>query len=72
MQLEWEQRWNGARTKDDAALLAAWKALRERREAIVERAAAELPLSRALARRSRREADEYWRHASAATARLKP
>ena len=55
--LEWEQLWNGIRAKDDAELMSAWKALREHREATIECGAGELPQWRALARRSRREAD---------------
>ena len=66
-QLEWEQLWNGIRANEDAELMSAWKTLRECREAILERAPAELPLSRALARRSQREACEHWRRVIAAS-----
>ena len=72
VQLEWEHLWNGIRAKHDAELMSAWKALRERREAIVDLARGELPLSRMLARRSRREAVECWRRGSGATREPRP
>ncbi len=60
IQQEWELLFNNIWEKDDGDLRSAWKKLSERQLAIVERAPFELPLSGSLARRSQREADEYW------------
>lgn len=72
-QSDWVLLWNNVWSKDDSELLPAWKKLSEHQGAIVERAPVELPLSRSLARRSEREADEYWsefarKHASSSSA----
>ena len=73
VQTEWELLWNNIWSKDDNVLLPAWKKLSERQGAIIEHAPVELPLSRSLARRSQREAHEYWsefarQHASSSSA----
>lgn len=60
IQQEWELLFNNVWEKDDTELLSAWKKLSQQQLAIVERAPFELPLSPSLARRSQREADEYW------------
>ena len=60
IQQEWEHLFNNIWEKDNGELLSAWKKLSQQQLAIVERAPLELPLSRSLARRSQREADEYW------------
>ena len=64
IRLEWELLFNNIWEKDDTELLSAWKKLSQQQLAIVERAPLELPLSPSLARRSQREADEYWSEAA--------
>ena len=64
---EWEELWSGVYEKDDAELRSEWGQLSRRQRAVLERVPGELPVWDSLARRSEREADEYWtrRYASA-------
>lgn len=60
LSIEWERLWNGVWDGDDADLREEWERLSGKQAAILERAPVELPLSKSLALRSEREADQYW------------
>ena len=57
---DWLELWADVYKRKDAKLRDAWRNLSRRQQTILERAPGELPLSKGLARRSQREAEQYW------------
>lgn len=64
---EWEELWSSVYERDETELRTACGRLSRQQRAVLERVPGELPVWKGLARRSEREADEYWtsRYASA-------
>lgn len=64
---EWEELWLSVYDRDETELRTACGRLSRQQRAVLERVPGELPVWKGLARRSEREADEYWtsRYASA-------